>query len=311
MIDIVMATYNGEKYLEAQLLSLISQTHKNWSLHIYDDCSTDGTVDIINKFIKIDSRIHFYQNKRNLGCALTFLNGIKNSSAEFIMLCDQDDIWFDNKVFQLYNFIKDEKKLPCIGLAKGVSFNQNINKVTGFINLNEPKSLNEFLLNNGGLQGCSMIINKKLINLVLEVPSEIVMHDHYLSLLAFSFGKVKYLNMDLMLYRRHEKAVTTNFYGSFLSKAYNYITSKPFVIDYHHYIAIKSFYNENYSRFQDKEIQLFKAYLSLKDENILKVFFVILKFRFLIRGSILFSFLSFFLKRKIGNNQKQNLYYWK
>lgn len=94
-----------------------------------------------------------------------------------------------------------------------------------------------------------MIINKKLINLVLEVFFEIVMYDYYFLLLVFFFGKVKYLNMDLMLYRRYEKVVIINFYGFFLFKVYNYIIFKFFVIDYYYYIVIKLFYNENYSRF--------------------------------------------------------------
>lgn len=77
MIDIIMATYNGEEYIEAQIYSLLSQSFKNWNLYVYDDCSVDSTADIVKKIVGLDKRIHLIENKKNMGCALTFLNGIK------------------------------------------------------------------------------------------------------------------------------------------------------------------------------------------------------------------------------------------
>ncbi|WP_151833669.1 glycosyltransferase [Acinetobacter ursingii] len=310
MIDIIMATYNGEKYLEAQLLSILSQTYKEWQLTIYDDSSTDETINIIEKYIKLDNRINLIRNKKNIGCAQTFLNGIADSKASFVMLCDKDEKWLDNKISELFNSIKNEIEVPCLVLSKGMAYSETVKKFIGRINLYEPKCLNEFLLNNGGLQGCSMILNRKLVDLVSSIKSEVVMHDHYLSLLAFSFGKVKYLDMDLIVYRRHEKTVTLNSYGGLLNKIQNYFKYNNYIIDKLNFEAIKSFYSNNITNFNKEISNSFKSYLYLSKVNLLKALWLIIRDNYVIRGNILFTILVFITKKRIGCNKNYNKFFW-
>ena len=99
-VSIVLTSYNKEKYILDQLNSLITQTHTNWELIVVDDCSTDSSVSIIQKFIAEhpNLRIQFNQNEANVGVGKTFENGLKLASGDYIAVCDADDVWTPNKI---------------------------------------------------------------------------------------------------------------------------------------------------------------------------------------------------------------------
>ena len=87
-----------ESYIEKTIKSVINQTYTNWELLIIDDCSTDSTCDIVNKFAKEDSRIKLYRNKKNLGVAATRNIGFELALGSYIALLDSDDIWLEDKL---------------------------------------------------------------------------------------------------------------------------------------------------------------------------------------------------------------------
>ena len=95
-ISIAMATYNGEKYIKDQLDSILVQLGKDDEIIISDDKSTDQTTEIIKKYIKEDSRIKLLEGPQK-GFVKNFENALLNCSNEIIFLCDQDDIWLENK----------------------------------------------------------------------------------------------------------------------------------------------------------------------------------------------------------------------
>jgi len=99
-VDILMATYNGEKYIKNQLLSLQQQTFSDWNLLIRDDGSTDNTLDIIQEFKKHDSRIKIIETDgvKGRGPGRNFLELTKCSLSKYVIFCDQDDIWFEKKL---------------------------------------------------------------------------------------------------------------------------------------------------------------------------------------------------------------------
>ena len=97
-IDILMATYNGEKYTVELIDSIINHTYKNWNLLIRDDNSTDRTLEIIKNYQKKDARIRILDNNKvNLGIVKNFEKLLKISESELIMFSDQDDIWKKGK----------------------------------------------------------------------------------------------------------------------------------------------------------------------------------------------------------------------
>ena len=97
-IDILMATYNGEKYLKEQIESILNQTYKNIRLIISDDASKDSTPQILEEYRKKDSRIEIYLNKENRGVVKNIEFLLEKVEDEFYMLADQDYVWLQLKV---------------------------------------------------------------------------------------------------------------------------------------------------------------------------------------------------------------------
>ena len=114
-IGVLIATYNGEKFIKEQLDSIINQTTPVNEIIISDDGSTDGTLEIILEYIdKYDKiGIKLVNNTVQHGVAYNFENAFRNSTADFLFFCDQDDVWIENKVEV---FIEAEKKHPKCGL---------------------------------------------------------------------------------------------------------------------------------------------------------------------------------------------------
>ena len=98
-VAILMATYNGEKYLSEQIESIINQTFTDWVLYIHDDGSTDGTLEIIKKYVKIyPKKIILIQGERTGGAKFNFFSLMDKVTAEYIMFSDQDDWWLPDKI---------------------------------------------------------------------------------------------------------------------------------------------------------------------------------------------------------------------
>ena len=97
-IAILLATYNGEKYLREQLQSLYDQTYTDWTLYIGDDGSTDGTADIVREFSERYGNIVFHRNCEGKGAMSNFMGLLAEAEADYYMFCDQDDVWLPHKV---------------------------------------------------------------------------------------------------------------------------------------------------------------------------------------------------------------------
>lgn len=96
-IDVLLATYNGEKYVKEQIESILNQTYRNIRIIISDDCSTDNTVKILEEYKEKDKRIELYTQKENLGVVKNIEFLLKKVENELYMLSDQDDVWLPKK----------------------------------------------------------------------------------------------------------------------------------------------------------------------------------------------------------------------
>jgi len=108
LVSIVLCTYNGEKYLQAQLDSLIDQTYKNVEIIIVDDCSKDNTRSILLNYQSLYPFIKVFLNSENIGFNKNFAKAIGLTGGEFVAICDQDDIWDLNKLEELKENIADK-----------------------------------------------------------------------------------------------------------------------------------------------------------------------------------------------------------
>ena len=210
-IDILMATYNGEKYLKEQIDSILNQTYKNIRLIISDDNSQDATRQILKEYEKKDNRIKVYYQENNLGCVENFEFLLKKVENEIYMLSDQDDIWLKEKVEKTYQkMIKEDADLVFGDLEV---VNSNLETIypsfNDFMKLN--RKINKYLHTDkinylyNCVTGCTVMSKKKWLNEILPLPknSKYVLHDHWIGLIISLRGKLYYMPEKYIKYRQH------------------------------------------------------------------------------------------------------------
>lgn len=209
-VSVCMATYNGEKYLNDQVLSILKQLGENDELVVTDDNSTDGTVQIL-KSIK-DDRIRIYSNETTLGYTKNFEKAISLSNGKYIILADQDDVWFDDKVsvtlkyLENYDFFECDAKITDKDLNVIVeSHNKDLNVRNGFL----PNFFRCRFL------GCCMAFRADMKDRILPFPKNMVVspHDYWISMVAQMYYRCIVIDEPLMLYRRHEGTTSEGGYG--------------------------------------------------------------------------------------------------
>ena len=209
-VDILLSTYNGEKYLNELLSSLELQTHNNWFLYVRDDGSTDKTVKILKEFIKKYPSKTLFIPGENIGVIKSFENLLQNSKSEYILLCDQDDIWLENKISVMLEKIislETEKKLPALVFSDMIIIDENSNfkenSFWKFHGINPTHTnLNRLLLQNV-VTGCASIINKNLFNKIKTFPDNAIIHDWWIALCATVAGKIDFVSQPTLKYRMH------------------------------------------------------------------------------------------------------------
>lgn len=278
-IDILLATYNGERYIQSQIYSILTQTLTNWQLIIHDDGSTDGTIEKIREIQKLDDRILIVEDNIICGgAANNFLHLLKNATSDYVIFCDQDDIWFESKLQVLYDSIQSEPKAAAV-YCNAYGYN-GTHITSNQVSLFERDSLSNSLFLNSGVQGCSLLFNRPLIEMLLDFPSFIVMHDHYITMGAVSFGKLKYIDLSLMLYRQHDQNVTGNIAVSFSDRIRSFFNRANTIIDRKHYEANKSFYNKFEDKFTLQQQEIFRAYLQFPEMSFMQKVSTLLKYDF-------------------------------
>lgn len=209
-IDILMATYNGEKYLKMQIDSILQQTYSNFQLIISDDCSTDNTIKILNEYEKKDSRIKVYYQNKNLGCVKNFEFLLGKVENEIYALSDQDDIWLPEKLEKsLQNMKINNSDLVFGDLIlideKGDNISNSFWKVKGFKNKIKKDGNYKGLLLNNYVTGCTILSKKIFLKDILPLPkgAKYLIHDYWISIVISLKGKISYTEEPLILYRQH------------------------------------------------------------------------------------------------------------
>lgn len=219
-VDILLATYNGEKFLAEQIESILAQTFDAWQLLIRDDGSTDGTARIINHYcIRFPDRIvSITDTDHNLGVPHNFERLMKHSIAPYIMFCDQDDIWLPDKIkISLYKLQAMGQQygsdIPLLVYTDLVVCNEEGTRIANSFwkyqggNPDLPLNYAKALVQNNAT-GNTMIFNRSLVNNALPFSSDAVMHDWWLALTALYLGKINYLSDQTIMYRQHKSNVS-------------------------------------------------------------------------------------------------------
>lgn len=198
-----MATFNGERFIDEQLDSILPQLSDKDEIVISDDSSTDSTVKRIKK--RNDPRIVIFENQKFRNPIQNFENAIKNSSGDLIFLADQDDVWEGSKIQKMKENLEDHDLVLCDCALTDSELNVLIPSY--FKKYKSSKGFFRNLKKNSYIGSC-LAFNRKIKHLALPFPKNIPMHDYWIGMTAEIFGNVCFLNEPLVLHRIHEKNVS-------------------------------------------------------------------------------------------------------
>lgn len=202
LVSIVMATYNGERYLREQLDSIVQQSYKDIEIIIVDDCSVDKTFLILEDYARIQHNISIIRNNQNLGVTRSFEIAINSCSGDYIAFCDQDDVWVSNKIERMVDESGDNLLIHCDAILVDEQLNVVAESFAAkYKDISKCKFIDYLLGNN--VTGCCAMISRELVNLSMPIPKDFYIHDHYFALLASYYNRIKFLNEKLVLYRQH------------------------------------------------------------------------------------------------------------
>jgi glycosyltransferase involved in cell wall biosynthesis len=217
-ISILMATYNGGQFLDSQLESLAVQSKLPSELIVSDDCSTDDTISIIQRFIKHSPfPVHIHRNQYNKGYRQNFIDAMMLCTSRLIAFCDQDDVWNKDKLLLVSETFTEESMLLVYHNARVVDNDGN------FIDVLWPKDSPPYsgdLLMTGPWPyspGFTQVFRRDLLwfrylweqSIDNNSPNERLAHDQWVFFLSCVLGKIAYIDQELVDYRQHDN----NLYG--------------------------------------------------------------------------------------------------
>lgn len=220
MIEILLATYQGEKFLAQQIESILGQSYSDWILLIHDDGSSDETIEITKKYaIAHPSKINIIQDGvRTGGAKNNFSHLLSKSSANYVMFCDQDDVWMPTKIeISFAEILKAEQefgKNTPIGVFSDYYIVDSRLKIISGSGWKSQQNGAEFssdirmLAVRSCITGCTMMVNRAALSVSLPIPDVAVMHDWWLGLSILKYnGNLVPIYEPLLLYRQHSSNV--------------------------------------------------------------------------------------------------------
>jgi glycosyltransferase involved in cell wall biosynthesis len=272
LVSIVLATYNGERFLKCQLESLSALTYPNLELIVCDDASTDGTLDILRDF-RVNYPYKLIENENHSGLVKNFTKAIRVAQGEFVALCDQDDVWLPDKIETLLEHVDDFDVISGSCMVIDEKDNYHVEAVMHDVyedSHHDVYQLSDFLDENPIL-GCASLIRKQLIDRCLPIPEGVLYHDWWIMINAVLRGNgVGYTDKVVLNYRQHGEntAFMTfndhNFYRKLL-RFYDVLEDEfADILDKHDYFNLMCVKN----RFALEEI--FRQYTPVQAANFLK-----------------------------------------
>lgn len=213
-IAILMATYNGEKYLREQIDSLFEQTYQDWHLYVHDDGSKDDTVSIVREYIaKYPQKVTLMDYPSQGGACKNFLSMLERVEAPYYMFCDQDDVWLPEKIMVEYVKLKsleeETGKKPIVVYSDLMVTDAQLHTISPSLWLiagiypDFVKTFDEMAANTL-MSGCTMIFNHSVKQIMPPYTDKITMHDAWIACcVAKHNGILQPIKQPMIYYRQH------------------------------------------------------------------------------------------------------------
>lgn len=198
LVSIIMPSYNASRFIEESIDSVVGQSFVNWELLITDDCSQDNSIEIIQSYVKKDSRIKLFFLDKNSGAAEARNNSIREAKGKFIAFLDSDDIWQPSKLEQQISFM--EKNNLAFSFTAYDQMSEDgvlLNKV-----IEVPKAISYHSYLKNTIIGCLTVVINRDITGDFKMPNIKTSQDMATWLLVLKRGFKAYgLNKNLATYR--------------------------------------------------------------------------------------------------------------
>ena len=210
-VDILLGTYNGERFLPEQLRSLEQQTFGSWRLIVRDDGSSDATRTILAEFkAKHPHSVRLVEDEqRRLGSTGNFGRLLEESTADFCLFCDQDDVWRPGKIEHLLSIAREHPRpeVPLLVHSDLEVVDRNLQMLAAsfwrYQFINPANCQCSRLLVQNVVTGCACLFNAALRRAALPIPPEAIQHDWWLALVAASAGEIRWTQTTTVRYRQH------------------------------------------------------------------------------------------------------------
>lgn len=209
-----MATYNGKDYIGEQIDSLLAQSFTNWHLYIHDDGSNDGTDVVIHQYENLYPQQISILDYPSQGCACkNFLGMLETISADYYMFCDQDDVWFPEKIERTFERMKTVEQQNA---NRPILIHTDLLVVDQFLNTIHPSfikhqqihldKINSFedYANTNTVTGCTMLFNEQAKQCMKRPYHKAILHDAWICLSVSALnGVIEFIDLPLVKYRQH------------------------------------------------------------------------------------------------------------
>jgi glycosyltransferase involved in cell wall biosynthesis len=266
-VDILLATYNGGAHLTQLMESLYTQSFTNFRVLVRDDCSTDGTVEVLSRYPCV-----LMPSAERVGPSQSFAALLAASDARYIMFCDQDDVWHPTKIETTLQAVRvgerrygietpilahtDLRLIDALGEEISASFWK-----FSYLTPLKANTLNRFVVQNN-VTGCATMINRALAAVASPIPAQAIMHDWWLALVASAFGIVVPISRVTIDYRQHGR----NAIGAVPFNAVRHLQktlSQPSKAVPGRREQISAFYDRYGSALRSRDAEILTAYLRL------------------------------------------------
>jgi glycosyltransferase involved in cell wall biosynthesis len=289
-ITVVMTTYNGEAYVEEQLTSILKGDFKDFSIHVYDDGSTDGTRAILERYAAAyPEQVQIFFNPQNKGVIRNFMEGAALSDSPYLMFADQDDVWLFDKLKKSLAAIKKEEEsvgsqVPVVVFTDATVVDENLSVLAASFHksnhLNTKKLTLSRLLMENKVIGCTMIINRAMQKRLMPYPVGLRMHDWWIGLIGVALGRISYLPESTLLYRQHGKNVVgSKNFGNYVKKRVSALGEQRKALEKTEGQAA-AFFAAFEPELSQKEKEVLKAFASLKTAGFFKKRYLLIRYGF-------------------------------